>query len=99
MFYADELQVSERKANNQVHLSVKGRLAWCFFQLEEKMGTDNEGYIKLMLSKTDLAAYVGSTYESVYRMIAELIAEDIVELVNRRIKIKNREKLLYYSRL
>lgn len=63
------------------------------------MGTDNEGYIKLVLSKTDLAAYVGATYETVYRMIAELVAEDVVERVNKRIKIKNREKLLYYSKL
>lgn len=98
MFYADELQVSEQKVTNQVHLSVKGRLAWSFFQLEEKMGTDQDGYIRLILSKTDLAAYMGSTYESVYRMLAELIAEDVVELVNKRIKIKDREKLLYYSK-
>lgn len=99
MFYADELQISEQKMTNQVHLSVKGRLAWSFLQLEEKMGIDEEGCLRLVLSKTDLAAYVGSTYESVYRMIAELTAEGIVMLVNKRIKIKDREKLLHYSKL
>lgn len=98
MFYADELQVSEQKVTNQVHLSVKGRLAWSFFLLEEKMGTDEEGYIRLVLSKTDLAAYVGSTYESVYRMMTELVEEDVIESVNKRIKIKNRPMLLHYSK-
>lgn len=98
MFYADELQLSEQKATNQVHLSVKGRLAWSFLLLEEKMGTDEEGCIRLILSKTDLAAYVGSTYESVYRMMAELTAEEIIALVGKRVKIKDREKLLLYSK-
>lgn len=98
MFYADELQLSEQKATNQVHLSVKGRLAWSFLLLEEKMGTDEEGCIRLILSKTDLAAYVGSTYESVYRMMAELTAEEIIVLVGKRVKIKDREKLLLYSK-
>lgn len=98
MFYADELQVSEQKVTNQVQLSVKGRLAWSFFKLEEKMGIDAEGYIKLILSKTDLAAYVGSTYESVYRMITELVAEDIIEVVNKRVRIKDRARLLNYDK-
>lgn len=98
MFYADELQVSEQKVTNQVHLSVKGRLAWSFLLLEEKMGTDGDGCIRLILSKTDLAAYVGSTYESVYRMVAELTEEGIIELVNKRVKIKDKTKLLYYSK-
>src|SRR5690606_31113221 len=99
LFYADELQLSEQKVTNQAHLSVKGRLAWSFFQLEEKMGMDNEGYIKLMLSKTDLAAYVGSTYESVYRMMTELVTEGVIESVDKRVKIKDRAKLLSYSKL
>lgn len=98
MFYADELQISEQQVTNQVHLSVKGRLAWSFLLLEEKMGTDEDGCIRLVLSKTDLAAYVGSTYESVYRMIAELKTEGIVELINKRIKIKDRVQLLNYSK-
>jgi len=63
------------------------------------MGTDDDGYIRLTLSKTDLAAYVGSTYESVYRMLSEMTDEGILEINNKRIKIKNREKLLYYSKL
>ncbi|PRD53975.1 Crp/Fnr family transcriptional regulator [Sphingobacterium gobiense] len=97
MFYADELQLSEQKVTNQAHLSVKGRLAWSFLLLEEKMGTDENGRIRLVLSKTDLAAYVGSTYESVYRMIAELEAEGAIEVFHKRIKIKDREILLSNS--
>lgn len=98
MFYADELQISEQKVTNQVQLSVKGRVAWSLFQLEEKMGVDQDGYIGLILSKTDLASYVGSTYESVYRMMTELVEEDIIESVNKRIKIKDRTMLLHYSK-
>ncbi len=93
MFYADELQVSEQKTSNQVQLSVKGRLAWSILQLESKMGVDDDGYIAITISKTDIASYVGSTYESIYRMMLELENEKIVESSNKRIRILDRQKL------
>ena len=99
MFYADELFISEQKMANQVQLSVKGRLAWSLLLLEEKMGNDTEGCVGLTLSKTDLAAYVGTTYESVYRMLSELVEEGVVELINKRIKIKDKTRLTYYSQV
>lgn len=99
LFYADELQVSEQKITNQVQLSVKGRLAWCLLKLEEKMGSDARGYIAVSLSKADLAAYVGTTYESAHRMFAELAEEEIVEAEGKLVKILNREKLLAYSHI
>lgn len=97
MFFADELQVSEQKVTNQVQLSVKGRLAWSLLKLEEKMGLDARGYIAISLSKADLAAYVGSAYESVHRMFAELQGEGIVEADSRSIKVLDRQKLMAYS--
>lgn len=97
MFYAEELQVSEQKVVNQTRLSVKGRLAWSIVQLENKLGIDEDGYIAMVLSKTDLAAYVGCTYESAYRMLAELVGEGVLCLANKRVKIKDKVRLLYYS--
>ena len=93
LFYADELQISEQKTSNQVQLSVKGRLAWSILQLEQKMGIEGDGYINITLSKTDIAAYIGSTYETIYRMMMELENEQIIETSNKRIKITDREKL------
>ncbi len=97
LFYADELQISEQKTSNQVQLSVKGRLAWSILQLEQKMGIEGDGYINITLSKTDIAAYIGSTYETIYRMMMELENEKIIETANKRIKILDRQKLIESS--
>ncbi|WP_066758276.1 Crp/Fnr family transcriptional regulator [Sphingobacterium populi] len=97
LFYADELQISEQKSNNQVLLSVKGRLAWCILQLAHDMGIEEDGYIGTKLSKTDIASYIGSTYESIYRMMLELENEKIIETANKRIRILDRIKLRDYS--
>ncbi|WP_166333092.1 Crp/Fnr family transcriptional regulator [Sphingobacterium chungjuense] len=97
LFYADELQISEQKTNNQVQLSVKGRLAWCILQLAHDMGLEKDDYIAIRLSKTDIASYIGSTYESIYRMMLELENEKIIETANKRIRILDRTKLTEYS--
>lgn len=97
MFYADELQVSEQKADNQVRLSVKGRLAWSILQLEDQMGVGADGFVAITISKTDLASYVGSTYETIYRMMLELEKEQVIQTANKRFKIVNRVRLMEYS--
>lgn len=97
MFYADQLQVSEQKADNQVRLSVKGRLAWSILQLEDQMGVGEDGFVAITISKTDLASYVGSTYETIYRMMLELEKEEVIETAGKRIKIVNRLRLMEYS--
>ena len=99
MFYADELQESEQKSSNQIQQSVKGRLAYCILQLENTMGVDDYQYINIALSKTDIASYIGSTYESIYRMMLELENEKIIETSNKRIKIIDRNKLVDYSKV
>lgn len=87
MFYADELQVSERKIGGLVHVPVKGRVAWSLVHLSRKFGVDQEGFIAIPLKKTDLAAYIGTTYETVYRVLVDLVTEGMIELQGKKIKV------------
>lgn len=98
MFLADELQESERKMRNLAHMSVKGRLARALLSFKEQFGTDNAGVLNIQLSKQDVASYVGATYETLFRMINELIAERTIETNKRYIAILNEEKLLELSK-
>ncbi len=87
MFFAEELKISERKMRNLAHMSVKGRLVNGILTLHEKFGVSNEGYINILLSRQDLASYIGATYETVFRVITELCKTRMIEVSGKQISI------------
>nr|WP_294877073.1 Crp/Fnr family transcriptional regulator [uncultured Pedobacter sp.] len=89
MFYADELQESERRMRNLAHMSVKGRLALSIIQLKDQFGVNDRGHIDIELSRQDLAAFTGTTYETVFRMMNELVREDLISITGKAISVKN----------
>lgn len=97
MFFADELQESERKMRNLAHMSVKGRIAQALISLKDKFGISKEGYIDIALSKQDLASYAGASYETVFRIINELAEDQVIAVTGRNYTITHPEKLLRYT--
>ena len=94
MFYARELQDSEKNMRNLAHMPVKGRVAEALIALKKQFGTTAEGFINIELSRQDLASYAGATYETVFRMINELVSDQLISLSGKRIHIINEEALL-----
>ena len=94
LFFADDLQESERKMRNLAHMPVRGRLAQALVALEEKFGKTVDGYVDIHLSRQDIASYVGSTYETIFRLMNEFIAEGLVEVSGKDITIKDSQRLL-----
>ncbi|MEO6733428.1 MAG: Crp/Fnr family transcriptional regulator [Ferruginibacter sp.] len=93
MFYAEELQRSERKMSNLAHMQVKGRIAYSLLSLKTKFGITPEGAINIIVSRQDLASYAGTTYETVFRILNEFTQEKIIAIHNKNISILNDEKL------
>lgn len=89
MFYADELHTSEKKMRNLALMSVKGRLAVAILGLRDQFGLDAEGFLNLALSRQDLAAFTGATYETVFRTMNELLAEKLIIVKGKQIGILN----------
>lgn len=93
MFYATELKESERNMRNLAHMPVKGRIAQALLLLHEKFGSNDDGSIDINISRQDLASYVGTSYETLFRMLNELIAEEAVGTDEKRIIIRDFDKL------
>lgn len=93
LFYAEELQRSERKMNNLAHMQVKGRIAASLLSLKNKFGVTSNGDINIILSRQDLASYSGTTYETVFRILNEFISENIISIKDKNIIIINEIKL------
>jgi CRP/FNR family transcriptional regulator len=93
MFYASELQESEKNMRNLVHMPVKGRIAHALLVLQQKFGVTADGYINMTLSRQDLASYTGTTYETAFRVMSELIQENIITISGKQIAVTDTEKL------
>jgi len=87
LFYADELQTSEKKMHELALMSVKSRLAIAILSLRDQFGLTPEGFLNLPLSRQDLAAYVGATYETVFRTMNELLSEKLIHAKDKMIGI------------
>jgi CRP-like cAMP-binding protein len=94
LFFASELQEAEKKMRNRAHMPVKGRIAQALISLQQQFGTKDDGVIGIELSRQDLASYAGSTYETVFRVINDLVKEEIISVSGKKINIVNHESLL-----
>lgn len=89
LFYADELQSSERKMRNLALMPVKSRLATALINLQAQFGMDENDFIKVELNRQDLAAYAGATYETVFRTLNDMIIEKLIVVDGKKIQISN----------
>jgi CRP-like cAMP-binding protein len=96
-FFANELRVSERRMRDLTHMPVKGRVADALLKLHQQFGITESGLININLSRQDLASYAGATYETVFRVINELVAEQAISLNGKSIAITNHEMLISLS--
>jgi CRP-like cAMP-binding protein len=94
MFLAEELQESEKRMRNLAHMPVKGRIAYALLVLKEKFGLTSEGFINISLTRQDMASYAGTTYETVFRIMTEMIQVGILKVDNKDITILDEPALV-----
>jgi len=93
-FLVQELCESEKKMRNLAHMPVKGRVAEALLHLKELYGENEKGFINIDLSRQDLASFAGATYETVFRVINELVKEKLIRLSGKSIAIADRNGLV-----
>ena len=94
MFYAGELKESERNMRNLAHMPVKGRIAQSLITLQQRFGKDKNGNIDLVFSRQDLASFAGTTYETVFHILAEMVKGNLITLSSKSVAIKDTTALL-----
>ena len=88
-FMANELQESEKRVRNLVHMPVKGRIAQAFITLQNQFGVNTEGFINIELTRQDLSSFAGTSYETLFKVINELTEEQLIKASGKNIKITN----------
>ena len=94
MFFAVELKESERRMRNLAHMNTKGRIVQSLINLHKKFGTDEDGFVDIEISRQDFASYAGTTYETLFKIMNELVEEKFIRIDGKKIKIVDESKLL-----
>jgi CRP/FNR family transcriptional regulator len=84
---------------NLAHMPVKGRMASALLRWEEQFGKTEEGCIDLPISRQDFAAYVGTSYETLFRLLNELVEEKQVRLIGKGIQLLNHSGLAVLAKI
>jgi CRP/FNR family transcriptional regulator len=73
--------------------SVKQRLAQTLIYLDTNYGTNEDGFLKVTLTREELSSIIGTALESCIRTISSLKKEKMITVSHKKIKIINRKAL------
>lgn len=90
---SEELGESAQTITFLAQKTVRERLAEVLLLLEKKLGTDKEGFIKISLTREEMANLIGTATESAIRLISEFKTDNLIEVEGRKIKILAHQKL------
>jgi CRP/FNR family transcriptional regulator len=96
-FYAAELHDAELRMRDLVHMDTKGRVSDALLMMQEQFGVDANGYIDLNIVRQDLSSFVGATYETVFRIMNELIKVKVIAVDGKRINILDAGQLREFT--
>lgn len=94
--FADDLRESEEQRLHAQSLSTRARLADYLIRLKDREGTvadDGSIELELPLSRTDLAALLGTRRESIARAIRALQDAEVAQFEGRSVKIPDLDAL------
>lgn len=97
-FYANELEETEKRMRNMVHMEVRGRIAEALLLLRDKFGMTDQGFIDVKLTKQDIASYVGTTYETISRVTSDFEKEQLIKSNGKSIGILKERRLAGIAR-
>jgi CRP/FNR family transcriptional regulator len=86
-FYAAELQRTEQRMRDMVHMEVKGRIAGALLEIEA---------LPFDITRQDIASYAGTTYETVFKFLTELTSAKIISTAGKNIRIDDPGRLKKY---
>lgn len=84
-----DLKNSDDVSVNMAQKNVKQRLADSLLYMHDTFGEDIDGYIKVQLSREEIAGMVGTATESLIRMLSEFSKKGLIEVKGKRIKISS----------
>ncbi|MGB5818963.1 MAG: Crp/Fnr family transcriptional regulator [Saonia sp.] len=91
---AHDLKEADDVIVNMSQKTVKQRVAEAFLYLKNNFGEDDDGFLRLTLSREDIAGVVGTATESAIRIISEFKKKGLIKTSGKKIGIAEERKLM-----
>lgn len=88
-----DLKDADDSMVNLAQKTVKQRLAETLLKLEADFGTDDDGSLKLQLSREEIAGMIGTATESCIRLLSEFNKEGWITLQGKKITLSKKKEL------
>ncbi len=88
-----DLREADDSMVSMAQKTVKERLAQTLIYLEETFGNNPDRTLKIQLSREELAGMIGTATESCIRLLSEFNKNGWIELIGKKIAIKDKVKL------
>lgn len=88
-----DLKTSDEHIVNMAQKSVKERLAEALIYLHDTFGTNKDLTLTVQLSRDELASMIGTATESCIRLLSDFNKLGLIELVGKKIVLKDITKL------
>ncbi len=89
----DDLKGADDHMVNMAQKTVRQRLGETLIYLEETFGKNEDGSLRIQLSREELAGMIGTATESCIRLLSELNKSTYIELIGKKIKLLDKNKL------
>jgi CRP-like cAMP-binding protein len=90
---AHDLKEADDVIVNMSQKTVKQRIGEAFLYLKNNFGEDEEGFLKLTLSREDISNVVGTATESCIRIISEFKKKGLIKASGKKIGILDQKAL------
>ena len=89
----DDLKDADDHMVNMAQKTVRQRLAETLIYLEDTFGKNDDSTLRIQLSREELAGMIGTATESCIRLLSELNKSEYIELIGKKIKLLDKNKL------
>ena len=93
----EDLKDADDHMVNMAQKTVRQRLIDTLFYLENTFGKNEDGSLRIQLSREELAGMIGTATESCIRLLSELNKSELIELNGKKIFLLDKNKLKRFS--
>ncbi|MCF6349688.1 MAG: Crp/Fnr family transcriptional regulator [Flavobacteriaceae bacterium] len=94
---SSDLNNANISITNMAQKTVTERLADSLLFFQKTFGVDAAGYLKINLSREEIANSIGTATESSIRLLSKFKKEGLIEIKGKKIKIINKTKLQHIT--
>lgn len=88
-----DLKEADSQMVNMAQKTVKERLAETLLYLQDTFGKNEDGTLKIQLTRDELASMIGTATESCIRLLSDFNKSELIELKGKKIILKDIPKL------